>query len=254
MAVGAQEVAQALAEQSGRPRAAAVAWAAIVQRRGFRQASAPASGRNRLQVDRRRPRWRSAACYAGRRQPPACAAALPATSDQLIAGRQPVLGAGRSTARSSARRCRAASWPSAATWGFARRRWRWCWWRCTSCCWRWWPTRWTVKPLLAVLTLVAAACAALHAAPTASYLDPSMLRNVLRTDVAEARELLSAGAGCRTCCCTPGCRCCCCGACACSAGRWRARARRCALRRCSARRAAAAAWRADVGRSSRWPR
>ncbi|MDO8419861.1 MAG: phosphoethanolamine--lipid A transferase [Rubrivivax sp.] len=50
--------------------------------------------------------------------------------------------------------------------------------------------RWTVKPLLAVLTVVTAF--AVHFMQAYGvYLDPSMMRNVLRTDVAEARELLS---------------------------------------------------------------
>lgn len=51
-------------------------------------------------------------------------------------------------------------------------------------------TRRTVKPVLAVMTLVAAA--ALHFMTSYGVvLDPSMLRNVLRTDVAEAGELLT---------------------------------------------------------------
>jgi len=50
--------------------------------------------------------------------------------------------------------------------------------------------RWTVKPLLAVLIVVTAF--AVHFMQAYGvYLDPSMMRNVLRTDVAEARELLS---------------------------------------------------------------
>ena len=51
-------------------------------------------------------------------------------------------------------------------------------------------TRHSVKPVLALLTLVAASAAHF----TRSYgtvLDPSMLRNVLSTDLAETRELLS---------------------------------------------------------------
>lgn len=49
--------------------------------------------------------------------------------------------------------------------------------------------RWTVKPLLALLTL-ATASAGYYMNAYGVVLDPSMLRNVLRTDVAEARELL----------------------------------------------------------------
>ena len=51
-------------------------------------------------------------------------------------------------------------------------------------------TRHTVKPVLAVLA-VATALATHFMQTYGAYLDPSMLRNVLRTDVAEARELLS---------------------------------------------------------------
>ena len=51
-------------------------------------------------------------------------------------------------------------------------------------------TRHTVKPVLVVLT-VATALATHFMQAYGAYLDPSMLRNVLRTDVAEARELLS---------------------------------------------------------------
>lgn len=51
--------------------------------------------------------------------------------------------------------------------------------------------RWTVKPLLTVLALCTAA-ASYYMADYGVILDPSMLRNVLRTDVAEARELLNA--------------------------------------------------------------
>jgi lipid A ethanolaminephosphotransferase len=51
-------------------------------------------------------------------------------------------------------------------------------------------TRWTVKPLLAVL-LVATAFASFFMTHFGVYLDPSMLRNTLRTDVHEARELFS---------------------------------------------------------------
>ena len=47
--------------------------------------------------------------------------------------------------------------------------------------------RWTVKPLLAVLIL-GTAFASHFMQSFSVYLDPSMMRNVLRTDVAEARE------------------------------------------------------------------
>jgi lipid A ethanolaminephosphotransferase len=50
--------------------------------------------------------------------------------------------------------------------------------------------RWIVKPLLAVL-VVATASASHFMQQFGVYLDPSMLRNVLRTDVGEASELLS---------------------------------------------------------------
>lgn len=49
-------------------------------------------------------------------------------------------------------------------------------------------TRWSTKPLLAVL-IVATAFASFFMQRFSVYLDPSMLRNVLRTDVHEAREL-----------------------------------------------------------------
>jgi len=51
-------------------------------------------------------------------------------------------------------------------------------------------TRWTVKPVLTVL-IVAAALGTHFMQSYGVYLDPSMMRNVLRTDPAEARELLS---------------------------------------------------------------
>lgn len=52
--------------------------------------------------------------------------------------------------------------------------------------------RWTVKPLISVMTLATAAAS--HFMGTYGvYLDPSMLRNVLRTDVSEAGELASSG-------------------------------------------------------------
>ncbi len=50
--------------------------------------------------------------------------------------------------------------------------------------------RWTVKPVLAVL-IVATALAAHYMGRFGVYLDPSMLRNVLHTDVSEVRELLA---------------------------------------------------------------
>lgn len=50
----------------------------------------------------------------------------------------------------------------------------------------------TTKPLLAALILVAAS-ASHFAGQFGAYFDPGMLRNVLRTDVAEARELLTPG-------------------------------------------------------------
>jgi len=49
--------------------------------------------------------------------------------------------------------------------------------------------RWVVKPLLALLLLVTA-FASFFMQRYAVFLDPTMLRNVLRTDVKEARELL----------------------------------------------------------------
>jgi glucan phosphoethanolaminetransferase (alkaline phosphatase superfamily) len=52
--------------------------------------------------------------------------------------------------------------------------------------------RWTVKPLLTLL-IVTTALASHFMQGYGVYLDPSMLRNVIRTDVAEARELFSWG-------------------------------------------------------------
>jgi lipid A ethanolaminephosphotransferase len=52
--------------------------------------------------------------------------------------------------------------------------------------------RWTTKPVLGVMTLVAAV-SSYYAGHFGVYFDPSMLRNVMRTDVAEARELLTSG-------------------------------------------------------------
>lgn len=52
--------------------------------------------------------------------------------------------------------------------------------------------RWTIKPLLAFL-LVMTAAATYFMQVYGVYLDPTMLRNVLRTDQAEASELLSWG-------------------------------------------------------------
>ena len=51
-------------------------------------------------------------------------------------------------------------------------------------------SRWVARPILAIL-LVATASAAYFASTYAVYLDPSMIRNVFRTDVKEARELLT---------------------------------------------------------------
>ncbi|MEO5733466.1 MAG: phosphoethanolamine--lipid A transferase [Rubrivivax sp.] len=51
-------------------------------------------------------------------------------------------------------------------------------------------TRWTLKPLLALL-IVATAFATHYMQAFGVYLDPSMLRNVMRTDVAEAREMFT---------------------------------------------------------------
>ena len=50
--------------------------------------------------------------------------------------------------------------------------------------------RWTLKPLIGVL-LVIAASSSYFSAQFGVYMDPSMLRNVLKTEVAEARELVS---------------------------------------------------------------
>ena len=52
--------------------------------------------------------------------------------------------------------------------------------------------RWTIKPLLSVL-LIANAFAVYFINQYTVYLDPTMLRNVLRTDVAETKDLLSLG-------------------------------------------------------------
>lgn len=52
--------------------------------------------------------------------------------------------------------------------------------------------RWTTKPLLGGVILVAAT-ASFYASQFGVYFDPSMLRNVLRTDIAEASELLTPG-------------------------------------------------------------
>ncbi|WP_415246254.1 phosphoethanolamine transferase [Thauera sp.] len=52
--------------------------------------------------------------------------------------------------------------------------------------------RWTTKPLLVLLLLVALV-ASYYAQRFGVYFDPSMLRNVLQTDVAEAGELLTPG-------------------------------------------------------------
>ena len=50
--------------------------------------------------------------------------------------------------------------------------------------------RWTAKPLLGLL-IVISAFASFYMDKFGIYLNPEMLRNVLRTDVAEARELLT---------------------------------------------------------------
>jgi lipid A ethanolaminephosphotransferase len=50
--------------------------------------------------------------------------------------------------------------------------------------------RWTVRPLLSLLILIAA-FAGYYTERFTVYLDPSMLRNVLRTNVGEARELFA---------------------------------------------------------------
>ena len=50
--------------------------------------------------------------------------------------------------------------------------------------------RWTLKPLIGVL-LVIAASSSYFSAQFGVDMDPSMLRNVLKTEVAEARELVS---------------------------------------------------------------
>lgn len=50
--------------------------------------------------------------------------------------------------------------------------------------------RYTLKPLLALL-LTLACCASFYMAKFGIYVDPDMLRNVLRTDPAEAKELLT---------------------------------------------------------------
>lgn len=52
-------------------------------------------------------------------------------------------------------------------------------------------TRWAVKPLIAVL-IVVSAVATFYMSAYGVYLDPPMMRNVLRTDLPEARELATA--------------------------------------------------------------
>lgn len=52
--------------------------------------------------------------------------------------------------------------------------------------------RWTTKPLMALLILVAATTS-YHAGQFGVYFDTGMMRNVLRTDLAEAREFLTVG-------------------------------------------------------------
>lgn len=51
--------------------------------------------------------------------------------------------------------------------------------------------RWIARPVLRRVLLVATASAAYFASTYAVYLDPSMVRNVIRTDTQEARELLT---------------------------------------------------------------
>jgi lipid A ethanolaminephosphotransferase len=53
-------------------------------------------------------------------------------------------------------------------------------------------TRWTTRPLLGLMILVAASSSH-FTGQFGVYMDPGMLRNVLRTEVAEARELFSPG-------------------------------------------------------------
>ena len=52
--------------------------------------------------------------------------------------------------------------------------------------------RWTAKPLLALL-IVTTACSSYYMNTFTVFLDPGMLRNVLRTDVKEASELFNVG-------------------------------------------------------------
>ena len=89
--------------------------------------------------------------------------------------------------------------------------------------------RWTVKPLVAVLTLVMAA-AAWFMGQYGVFLDPSMLRNVLHTEAAKPPSCCRPR-WLRTCCCMPCCRCCCWRGCVFSTGPGRARSR-CAPRCC----------------------
>ena len=86
-----------------------------------------------------------------------------------------------------------------------------------------------LKPLIAVL-LVVAASAAYFISTFGVYVDPSMLRNVVRTDPAEAGELIG-GAFALHLALFAGCRCCCCGA----SSWWHGRgsARRCCGWACS---------------------
>lgn len=53
-------------------------------------------------------------------------------------------------------------------------------------------TRWLIKPVLTLLLLVASG-ASYFSSKYSVYIDPSMIRNVLRTDMTEARELMTAG-------------------------------------------------------------
>ena len=165
------------------------------------------------------------------------------------AGGQRVLRAGRQPAvlRCGAARARRAAHPPP---GASCSPWRRCWWRCTSCCWRWSCTRWTLKPVLGAADRRQRAGQLLHGALRrrtrcrrwcATCCTPSRPR---RASCCRRRC-------CRTCCCTRRCRC---------VLLWRVRVRRsgrCCARRCRAAgcwRAALASWLRCCGSSSRWPR
>ena len=83
-------------------------------------------------------------------------------------------------------------------------------------------TRWTVKPLLARADRRRRLSRCTSCSAYGAVLDPSMLRNVLHTDVAEARELLSLAPGAAPAAVCRRCRCRCCAACACERRPWRA--------------------------------